>query len=77
MPVGPVTMDKARSVSLQNAHYTNGKRIYKYGLNYTVSFEDISSIREVLHYVNTRDISLQKSKNYSCALTMAANQLIP
>ena len=44
--VGPVSMDKTRSASPQNAHYTNGKRSLEVWLNYTVSLEDISSITE-------------------------------
>ena len=42
---------KTRSVFPQNAHYSNRKRIRKYGLNRTVSFEDISSIIEEESYV--------------------------
>ena len=50
-------MDMSQAVSPQNAHYTNRKRILEYHLNRTVSFENISSIREVVqHYINTRDI---------------------
>ena len=44
--VGPVIVEYTWILYPQNIHYTNGKRILKYGLNRTVSLEAIRILRE-------------------------------
>ena len=44
--VGPFIVEPTQTQYLQNLHYTNGKRILKYGLNCTVNLEAIRILRE-------------------------------